>query len=90
MEEQVKAGRPFYLQLSHYALHLSVLYRQESYDRVKEWPTGEKHYIPSFAAMLKDMDDGFGQLFEKVRELGIEDHTYICLLYTSPSPRDED
>lgn len=80
MEEQVKAGRPFYLQLSHYALHLSVLYRQESYDRVKEWPTGDKHYIPSFAAMLKDMDDGFGQLFDKVRELGIEDHTYIIYM----------
>ena len=29
----------------------------------------------SFAAMLKDMDDGFGLLFDKVRELGIEDHT---------------
>jgi arylsulfatase A-like enzyme len=80
MEEQVKAGRPFYLQLSHYALHLSVFFRQDSYDEVKGWPTGEKHYIPSFAAMLKDMDEGFGQLFEKVRELGIEDHTYIIYM----------
>ena len=80
MEEQVAAGRPFYLQLSHYALHLSIFYRQETYDRVSEWPTGEKHYIPSFAAMLKDMDDGFGQLFDKVRELGIEDHTYIIYM----------
>lgn len=80
MEQQVNAGRPFYLQLSHYALHLSILYRQESYDAVKEWPIGEKHYLPSFAAMLKDMDDGFGQLFDKVRELGIEDHTYIIYM----------
>ena len=80
MEEQVKAGRPFYLQLSHYALHLSVFYRQQTYDEVQEWPTGEKHYIPSFAAMLKDMDEGFGQLFDKVRELGIEDHTYIIYM----------
>lgn len=80
MERQVDAGRPFYLQLSHYALHLSVIYRQESYNAVKDWPTGEKHYLPSFAAMLKDMDDGFGQLFDKVRELGIEDHTYIIYM----------
>jgi arylsulfatase A-like enzyme len=80
MKEQVEAGRPFYLQLSHYALHLSVFYRQETYDEVGGWPTGEKHYIPSFAAMLKDMDDGFGQLFEAVRELGIEDHTYIIYM----------
>lgn len=80
MEEQVKEGRPFYLQLSHYALHLSVFYRQETYDQVSEWPVGEKHYLPSFASMLKDMDDGFGQLFDKIRELGIEDHTYIIYM----------
>ncbi len=80
MEEQVAAGRPFYLQLSHYALHLSVFYRQQSYDEVEGWQKGEKHYIPSFAAMLKDMDDGFGLLFDKVRELGIEDHTYIIYM----------
>ncbi|MEE4217832.1 MAG: sulfatase-like hydrolase/transferase [Xanthomonadales bacterium] len=80
MEEQVKEGRPFYLQLSHYALHLSVFYRQESYDEVSDWPVGEKHYIPSFAAMLKDMDDGFGQLFDKIMELGIEDHTYVIYM----------
>jgi arylsulfatase A-like enzyme len=80
MEEQVAAGRPFYLQLSHYALHLSVFYRQQSYDEVEGWPKGEKHYIPSFAAMLRDMDEGFGLLFEKVRELGIEDSTYIIYM----------
>jgi arylsulfatase A-like enzyme len=80
MEKQVEAGRPFYLQLSHYALHLSVFFRQGSYNEVADWPVGEKHYIPSFAAMLKDMDEGFGLLFEKIRELGIEDNTYIIYM----------
>ncbi len=80
MEEQVKAGRPFYLQLSHYALHLSVFYRQETYDDVGSWAVGKKHYLPSFAAMLKDMDEGFGQFFAKIKELGIEDNTYIIYM----------
>jgi len=80
MEEQVQAGRPFYLQLSHYALHLSVFYRQDSYDEVKNWPKGEKHYLTSFASMLKDMDEGFGLLFKKIKELGIEDNTYIIYM----------
>lgn len=80
MEAQVEAGRPFYLQLSHYALHLSVFYRQDSYDEVKNWPVGQKHYLPSFAAMLKDMDAGFGQFFDKVKELGIADNTYIIYM----------
>jgi arylsulfatase A len=80
MERQVREGHPFYLQLSHYAIHLSVFYRQESYDVVKDWPRGKKHYIPSFASMLRDMDEGFGLLFEKVRELGIGDNTYIIYM----------
>jgi arylsulfatase A-like enzyme len=80
MEEQVSAGRPFYLQLSHYALHLSVFYRQDSYDEVKDWPVGDKHYIPSFAAMIKDMDEGFGQLFRKIQDLGIADNTYVIYM----------
>jgi arylsulfatase A-like enzyme len=66
--------------LSHYALHLSIFYRQDSYDEVEDWPRGEKHYISSFASMLKDMDEGFGLLFDKVRELGIEDNTYIIYM----------
>jgi arylsulfatase A-like enzyme len=80
MEEQVRAGRPFYLQLSHYALHLSVFYRQESYQEVQGWPPGEKHYIASFASMLRDMDEGFGLLFRKIRDLGIEDNTYVIYM----------
>ena len=80
MEEQVQAGKPFYLQLSHYALHLSVFDRQDSYDEVTNWPKGEKHYITSFASMLKDMDEGFGAFFKKIKELGIEDNTYIIYM----------
>ena len=80
MEEQVKADRPFFLQLSHYAVHLAVYYRQATYDEVLEWDKGEKHFIPSFAAMLKDLDDGVGLLRQHVKDLGIEDNTYIIFM----------
>ena len=93
MEEQVEADRPFFLQLSHYAVHLSVFYRQASYDEVLEWEKGEKHFIPSFAAMLKDLDDGVGLLRQHVRDLGIEDNTYIIFMSDNggrPTQRLED
>ena len=93
MEEQVKADRPFFLQLSHYAVHLAVFFRQATYDDVLEWEKGEKHFIPSFAAMLKDLDDGVGLLRQHLRELGIEDNTYIIFMSDNggrPTQRLED
>jgi arylsulfatase A-like enzyme len=93
MEEQVEAGKPFFLQLSHYAVHLSVFYRQATYDEVLEWQKGEKHFIPSFAAMLKDLDDGVGLLRQHIRDLGIEDNTYIIFMSDNggrPTQRLED
>ncbi|MCG8582023.1 MAG: sulfatase-like hydrolase/transferase, partial [Bacteroidales bacterium] len=81
MEEQVKAGKPFFVQLSHYAVHLDMASTQESLDRALEAPIGQKHVIPPFKAMMEDMDNSIGQLLAKVEELGIMDNTYI--IFTS-------
>ncbi len=80
MEEQVQADKPFFLQLSHYAIHLSVFFKPTTYDEVLTWKKGENHYIPSFAAMLKDLDDGVGLLSQKIIDLGIRDNTYIIFM----------
>ncbi len=80
MEEQVQADKPFFLQLSHYAIHLSVFFKPTTYDEVLTWKKGENHYIPSFAAMLKDLDDGVGLLSQKNIDLGIRDNTYIIFM----------
>lgn len=80
MEEQVEADRPFFLQLSHYAIHLAVFFKPATYDEVLTWQKGRNHNIPSFAAMLKDLDDGIGILRENIRDLGIEDNTYIIFM----------
>jgi arylsulfatase A-like enzyme len=93
MAEQVRADRPFFLQLSHYAVHLAVFYRQATYDEVLEWEKGEKHFIPSFAAMLRDLDDGVGLLRQHISDLGIEDNTYIIFMSDNggrPTQRLED
>ena len=81
MEEQVNAGKPFFVQLSHYAVHLDIASTQESLDKALATPIGEKHVIPPFKAMMEDMDASIGQLLAKVEELGISDNTYI--IFTS-------
>ena len=80
MENQVAKGNPFYLQVSHYAVHLGITYTQESLDKYNGIAPGEKHFIPEFAAMTEDMDVGIGLLLDKVTELGIMDNTYIIFM----------
>lgn len=80
MENQVKEGNPFYLQVSHYAVHLGITYTKNSLDKYKEIEPGKKHHIPEFAAMTEDLDAGIGLLLDKVKELGLLDNTYIIFL----------
>ncbi|MCF8380408.1 MAG: sulfatase [Bacteroidales bacterium] len=80
MEEQVTKGNPFYLQVSHYAVHLGMFYTQESIDKYNKLSPGEKHNIPEFAAMTVDLDTGIGILMDKIAELGLLENTYIIFL----------
>jgi len=80
MEKQVDAGNPFYLQVSHYAVHLGITYTQKSLDKYKKLNPSKIHHIPEFAAMTEDLDAGIGILLDKVKELGLLESTYIIFL----------
>ena len=80
IETQNKAGRPWFVQLSHYAVHLKISYRQETFNRLIERPLGKKHSIPEFAAMTEDLDAGLGELLARLKSLNVLDNTYIIFL----------
>jgi arylsulfatase A-like enzyme len=80
LEAQVREGRPFYLQVSHYAVHLDIQHSAAAMDRVKARAAGRKHNLPEFAAMTEDLDAAIGRLMGKVRDLGLLDHTYVFFL----------
>lgn len=80
MERQAASGTPFYLQISHYAVHLDIFYRQRTLDLVKPWRPGRKHYMPEFAAMTADMDASVGRVLDRISELGLRDSTYVIFL----------
>ena len=80
MEEQVKQDNPFFLQVSHYAVHSDLVTRKEIYEKYKEKNRGRYHENSSIAAMTEDMDLSVGKIFEKVKELGIEDNTYVIYM----------
>ena len=80
IEEQKSKNKPFFLQLSHYAVHEKIICTPGSYAKFEALPKGEKHNLSTFAAMLYDLDQSIGKLLAKVEELGLSDNTYIFFL----------
>jgi len=72
--------KPFYLQISHYAVHSNVESKEKSYTVLKDKPVGAQQKDLGFAAMTFDLDEGLGLLLNKIKELEIEDNTYIIYM----------
>jgi len=77
MEQQVRSGHPFYVQISHYAVHVAMQTRPETFKKYQNKVGGRLHHIAAFAAMTEDLDSGVGLVLEKIKELGIEENTFI-------------
>ncbi|MEO2035185.1 MAG: sulfatase-like hydrolase/transferase, partial [Planctomycetaceae bacterium] len=80
MEQQAKAGAPFFVQVSHYAVHLDIFYREKSLQKARAAKPGQKHSMPEFAAMTSDVDEGVGVVLNKIQSLGLENSTYVFFL----------
>jgi len=81
IESQAKSETPFFLQVSHYAVHSDIMMRKETLEKYKDMEKGMYQKHLGFAAMTEDLDTGVGLLLDRVKELGLESNTYI--IYTS-------
>lgn len=94
METQVRAGKPFYLQISHYAMHegreclpkTRQKYArhpavQAYYKKVNKTPdTIHRKQDPAiWLGMGEDLDGRIGAVMKKMKDLGIEDNTYVIM-----------
>ncbi len=100
MEKQVDAGRPFFMQLSHYAVHVGHSARDETVEKYHLLTAGNKanasddsaqtrgknSSIFTYAAMIEDLDTGLTVLLDKLESLGIDDKTYV--IFTSDNGGD--
>ncbi|MFC1604364.1 sulfatase-like hydrolase/transferase [Planctomycetota bacterium] len=80
IEKQAQNSRPFFVQVSHYAVHLDIYYRQESLDKSRKLQRGRKHTMPEFAAMTSDVDCGIGKVIDKIKALDLQSNTYIFFM----------
>jgi arylsulfatase A len=77
MRESVQMKRPFYVQLSYYAVHLSIVCREETLKRYQARGAPDREYTEAWAAMLEELDTGVGRILAGLKELGIDDNTYV-------------
>ncbi|VGO15682.1 Choline-sulfatase [Pontiella desulfatans] len=86
MKQQVEAGRPFYLQLSHYAVHSPIETLKESGDKFEKLPAGKRHSDSQNAGMAWDLDTSLGTLMTAVADLGIARNTYLVFMSDNGAP----
>jgi arylsulfatase A len=83
MEDAVNNNRPFYLQLSHFAVHTVNEATQSTFNLYSDAtlrPPGATHNDPLYGAMTEDLDKGIGLVLDKLDSLGIANNTYVIYL----------
>ena len=78
MEKAVKEGKPFYLNMSHYAVHQPFEADNRFINRYKGSERGEQ--AEAFATLVEGMDQSLGRLMKKLEELGVAENTLILFL----------
>lgn len=80
IEANKKKNKPFFLQISHYAIHSDIMARRSTYKRFNSKKTGKVHDNLGLAAMTYDLDESIGLILDKLDELNLK-NTY--LIYSS-------
>ena len=76
-----KARRPFFLQVSYFAVHLRIHALPETIAKYRGVKPGARHNHPGHAAMTEDLDTGVGRILAKIDELDLAGSTYV--IFTS-------
>ena len=77
MRAQVKAGRPFYLQMSHYAFGAEEDSTPEALAAAKALVPGMSGKPMSQVSGARDVDTQLARVLATIKELGIADRTYV-------------
>ena len=86
MRQQVAEGKPFYLQLSHYAVHAPQKALIATIEEYENKPAGTRHNSVAHGAMTNDLDTGVGMILDSIERLGIADNTYVIFMSDNGAP----
>lgn len=80
VRKAVMEGRPFYLNMCHYAVHGPF---EEDKRFIKNYTVGKFSNIkkaPAFASLIEGVDKSLGEIIEEFKKLGIAENTLIIFL----------
>jgi arylsulfatase A-like enzyme len=85
IDKAVKDDTPFYLYMSHYAIHAPW----EEDDRYvqKYINDGLSEFNAAYASMIEGMDKSLGDIIRNVDRLGISDNTFIVFMSDNGQPK---
>lgn len=78
IEKAVNEGKPFYLNMAHYAVHAPFEADQRFINHYDD-PTKSKQ-AKAFATLIEGMDKSLGDIMAKLEELGVAENTLILFL----------
>jgi arylsulfatase A-like enzyme len=74
-------GRPFFLYLAHYAVHIPLEAKQELMEKYRTAPPGGPQTNFIYAAMVESVDQSVGRILRKLEALGLAERTIV--IFTS-------
>lgn len=77
LERCAAEKRPFYLQVSYYAIHAALQARPETIAKYKDRGPPSRNMDAGNGPMLDDLDVGVGQVLDALDRLGLADTTYV-------------
>ena len=85
VEQAVTDGKPFYLYMSHYAVHAPW----EQDDRfIKKYADAGLKGLPAvFASMIESMDKSLGDIIANLERLGVADDTIVVFMSDNGCPK---
>jgi len=80
MKSAVRDGRPFYLQVSYYAVHSRIELLEKTLEKYRQKGVPDRAYTQAWAGMLEELDQGVGRLLDAVDMLNIDENTYVFFM----------
>lgn len=80
MEKHLRLKKPFFVQLSHHALHYPQNALKATLEFYQNRPPGRIHRDVQRAAITENLDTGVGMIMKKIDELDIADNTYLIYM----------
>lgn len=74
---ETNKDKPFFLYLTHYAVHTPIQAKQELIDKFKQKPKTKHHKNAKYAAMIASLDDSVGRVVETLDRLKLTEKTIV-------------